>query len=272
MSCFKFLKITMFFFNSIIFLAGGAILGVGVWVKVDSGSLLHFLSGINRRSASSWLVLNCYLLIAVGAGGDHGWGCWGAWKQCHADAGRSSDKGAHHEPRHTHLDHELPVVNIFALSFSLQFFVIVLIIFIAEVAGAIVVLVFKSLVTSLVHTVGREVVKNIHSAYGKNQDFTGILNTTMDGLKCCGFYGYNDFTGSAFTNMTQQYPAICCGSAPCNQTGANHSNVTGCYHRVVRLIEDNVIVLGAVALGIAALEVAAMAVAMTLYCKIGKLG
>ncbi|KAG5832853.1 hypothetical protein ANANG_G00295600, partial [Anguilla anguilla] len=202
---------------------GRAILGVGVWVKVDSGSLLNFLSGINNAPSELSQVLNVgYLLIAVGAvllviGF---LGCCGAARE--------------------------------SKCMLMLFFVIVLIIFIAEVAGAIVVLVFKSLVTSLVHTVGREVVKNIHSAYGKNQDFTGILNTTMDGLKCCGFYGYNDFTGSAFTNATQQYPAICCGSAPCNQTGANQSNVTGCYDRVVRLIEDNVIVLGAVALGIAA--------------------
>lgn len=49
-------------------LAGIAILGVGIWVKVDSGSILNFLGKIENAPAELSQVLNVgYLLIALGA-------------------------------------------------------------------------------------------------------------------------------------------------------------------------------------------------------------
>uniref|UniRef100_A0A3Q2YF90 Tetraspanin 34b n=1 Tax=Hippocampus comes TaxID=109280 RepID=A0A3Q2YF90_HIPCM len=67
MGCFGFLKFMMFVFNGIIFLAGAVILGVGIWVKVDSGSILGFLGMIENAPAELGQVLNVgYLLIAVG--------------------------------------------------------------------------------------------------------------------------------------------------------------------------------------------------------------
>ncbi|KAJ8254271.1 hypothetical protein COCON_G00208830 [Conger conger] len=241
MGCFKILKTIMFLFNGIIVVAGGAILGVGVWVKVDSGSLLGFLGSIKNAPGELSQVLNVgYLLIAVGAvllliGF---LGCCGAAKE--------------------------------SKCMLLLFFVIVLIIFIAEVAGAIAVLIFKPLVAGLINSVGEEAVKSIKRIYDSDSDFTALLNTTMYGLTCCGFYGYSDFTGSPFTNRTQQYPGPCCNGSLCDQEEARGMNVTGCLGRVGELIEENAVVLGGVALGIGALEIAAMVVAMTLYCKIGK--
>lgn len=48
-------------------LAGVAILGVGIWVKVDSGSVLNFLGKIDNMPTELSQVLNVgYLLIAVG--------------------------------------------------------------------------------------------------------------------------------------------------------------------------------------------------------------
>lgn len=49
-------------------LAGGAILGVGIWVKVDSGSVFHLFGRIENAPAELNQVLNVgYLLIAVGS-------------------------------------------------------------------------------------------------------------------------------------------------------------------------------------------------------------
>lgn len=48
--------------------AGAAILGVGVWVKVDSGSLLGLLDSVeDAPSGLSQLIYVSYLLIGVGA-------------------------------------------------------------------------------------------------------------------------------------------------------------------------------------------------------------
>ncbi|XP_036406611.1 tetraspanin-1-like [Megalops cyprinoides] len=240
MGCFGFLKVMMFLFNGIIFLAGGAILGVGVWVKVDSGSLLGVLEEIEDAPAELDQLLNVgYLLIAVGGvlllmGF---LGCCGAMKESRC--------------------------------MLLMFFVIVLLVFIAEVAGAIVVLVFQPLAEDLIKKVGDKAVEVIKRDYGTNSDITGLWNATMDGLDCCGFYDYTDFTHSPFNNITTAYPTECCKLGPCTLQNAMRTNATGCFPKLVELIEDNSVILGAVALGIAALEIAAMAVSMSMYRHIG---
>ncbi|XP_056144214.1 tetraspanin 35 [Lampris incognitus] len=246
MGCFGFLKVMMFAFNGIIFLAGAGILGVGIWVKVDSGSVLGVLQQIQDAPAELGQLLNVgYLLIAVGAvlliiGF---LGCCGAVRESRC--------------------------------MLLLFFVIVLVVFIAEVAGAVVILVFRPLAEELISKLGKQATKNIRDDYGRNSDVTGLWNTTMDTLKCCGFNGYNDFTGSPYYNETShQYPPQCClhAASPCSAAAAqtaSNTTITGCFPKFKKLIEDNSVVIIAVALGIAALEVCAMIVSMTLYCKIG---
>ncbi|KAK7167185.1 hypothetical protein R3I94_001551 [Phoxinus phoxinus] len=240
MGCFGFLKTMMFIFNGIIFLAGAAILGVGIWVKVDSGSVLGLLQKIPDAPGQLGQLLNVgYLLIAVGAvllilGF---LGCFGAIRE--------------------------------SKCMLLLFFIIILIVFIAEVAGAIVLLVFKPVAENLISQLGDEAVKGIRQGYGLNADLTGLWNTTMKGLKCCGFHNYTDFTNSYFVNDTRSYPAQCCSAFPCNEKAAMNSTVPGCFPALKKLVDDNAAAIIGVALGIAALELAAMVVSMTLYCKIG---
>ncbi|XP_052409370.1 tetraspanin 35 [Carassius gibelio] len=240
MGCFGFLKTMMFIFNGIIFLAGAAILGVGIWVKVDSGSVLSFLQNIQGAPGELGQVLNVgYLLIAVGAvllilGF---LGCCGAIRESRC--------------------------------MLLLFFIIILLVFIAEVAGAIVLLVFKPVAENLIKQVEGEAVKSIRSDYGKNPDVTGLWNTTMTALKCCGFNNYTDFTNSFFVNNTKSYPFQCCNRLPCNETTVFNSTIPGCFPALKKLVDDNAVIIIAVALGIAALELAAMIVSMILYCKIG---
>lgn len=241
MGCFGFLKAMMFAFNGIIFLAGIAILGVGIWVKVDSGSILSFLGKIDNVPPELSQVLNVgYLLIAIGAvlviiGF---LGCCGAIRE--------------------------------SKCMLLLFFMIVLLIFIAEVAGAVVILVFRPLADELFAKVGTAAVKSIQKDYGNNTDITGLWNTTMDTLKCCGFYNYTDFKASPYYKMhNSSYPPQCCPDAtPCNEITAAEKKIDGCFPKIEQLIDDNTIVIVAVALGIAVLEICAMIVSMILYCQI----
>ncbi|KAA0706132.1 Tetraspanin-1 [Triplophysa tibetana] len=238
MGCFGFLKGMMVLFNGIIFLAGATVLGVGIWVKVDSGSILNFLQKVEQAPSELGQLLNVgYLLIAVGAvllilGF---LGCCGAVRESRC--------------------------------MLLLFFVIILIVFIAEVAGAIVLLVFKPLAANLINQIGTEAVKSIKQDYGKDKDLTGLWNTTMSTLKCCGFYNITDFSDSPFVNETNSFPPQCC-STPVVCRVAN-SDVPGCLPALMKLVDENSVIIIAVALGIAALELAAMIVSMTLYCKIG---
>ncbi|XP_023647560.1 tetraspanin-1-like isoform X1 [Paramormyrops kingsleyae] len=195
MCCSDFLRVVMVAFNGIIFLAGAAILGVGIWVKVDSGSLLKILDQVDNMPVElNQIFYVGYLLIAVGSvlvllGF---LGCCGAIKK--------------------------------SPCMLLTFFVIVLLVFIAEVSGAIVVLVFKPLVDTLIEKIGTEAVQKIKTDYGKNPNLTELWNDTMDGLNCCGFHNYTDFTDSPFYNNSRHtYPQTCCKGSPCNLQSASTS-------------------------------------------------
>ncbi|KAJ4944453.1 hypothetical protein JOQ06_012997 [Pogonophryne albipinna] len=246
MCCSGFLKIMMFIFNGGIFLAGAAILGVGVWVKVDSGSLLGLVEDVDGApSGLSQLANVAYLLIAVGAvllliGF---LGCCGAVKESRC--------------------------------MLLTFFSIVLILFLVEVAGAVVLLVFDGLAEDLLGQLEGEVKQSIRKQYGITEGFTSLWNATMEEFTCCGYKNYTDFEGSPFFNDQGMdvYPQTCCNLTitvgVCNTLEAERSNIDGCLQKLLQLIEENAMIIAAVILGIAALEIAAMVVSMVLYKQIG---
>ncbi|KAM6941149.1 tetraspanin 34a [Lycodopsis pacificus] len=244
MCCSGFLKVMMFIFNGGIFLAGACILGVGVWVKVDSSSLLGLLDDVEGApSGLSQLVNVAYLLIAVGAvllviGF---LGCCGAVRESRC--------------------------------MLLTFFSIVLIIFLIEVAGAVVLLVFKDLAEQVLDRLEDDVKKSIKEKYGSNERFTSLWNATMNEFKCCGYKNYTDFDDSPFyiDHERDLYPVTCCNEtiAVCTTDNAEFSMIGGCFTMLLQLIEENAVIIAGLALGIAALEVAAMVVSMVLYQNIG---
>ncbi|XP_010738881.1 tetraspanin 34a [Larimichthys crocea] len=243
MCCSGFLKIMMFIFNGGIFVAGASILGVGIWVKVDSGSLLGLLDKVEGTpSGLSQLVNVSYLLIGVGCvllviGF---LGCCGAVRESRC--------------------------------MLLTFFSIVLIIFLVEVVGAVVLLVFQGVADQLLESLEDEVRKSIQTDYGKDEGLTSLWNATMTQFQCCGYKNYTDFDGSPF-NVGGVYPETCCNSTitvdVCSLNKAEESMIDGCFNKLLQLIEENALIVAGVALGIAALEIAAMVVSMVLYKKIG---
>ncbi|KAF5909254.1 GTP-binding protein Rab-3D-like, partial [Clarias magur] len=184
MCCSGFLKIMMFIFNGVIFLAGAAVLGVGIWVTVDSSSMLEMLANIKDAPPQLAQLANVgYLLIGIGAVLTiMGFlGCCGAITENKC--------------------------------MLLTFFIIVLIIFIAEVAGAILVLVFQPLVAEILGSLNEKFVEAIREEYGNNSDFSTVFNSTMTQLKCCGYNNYTDFTGSPFVASSNRYPMTCCSES-----------------------------------------------------------
>ncbi|XP_068607491.1 tetraspanin-1-like [Brachionichthys hirsutus] len=246
MCCAGFLKMMMFIFNGAIFLAGVAIMGVGIWVKVDSGSLMDILDNVDGAPSELSILVNVsYLLIGVGAvllviGF---LGCCGAIKE--------------------------------SKCMLLTFFSIVLIIFLLEVAAAVVLLVFQNLTDELLHGVENELRNTIRRKYGQDEDVTSLWNSTMEKFDCCGVKNYTDFYYSPFYNVTEGlvFPPTCCRAnvtvGECNESEAVSSVADGCLDILVQLIEENSAIIAGVALGIAALEIAAMVVSMVLYKQIG---
>ncbi|XP_078074729.1 tetraspanin-1 [Mustelus asterias] len=235
MGCFTFVKVMMILFNLLIFLSGGVLLGVGIWVSVDGSSFVKVIGSVSSQAMQ--FVNIGYFCIAIGAvlvilGF---LGCCGAQKE--------------------------------SKSLLMLFFIIVLVIFIAEIAAAVVALVYSSFAESLLRAWVTPVLQN---DYGKNKDVTGIWNTTMSELKCCGFTNYTDFTGSHYFNShNHTFPEFCCNSTLfCDETAAANSHVQGCFRQLFDILKENANIVGGVAVGICVLELAAMAVSMYLYCKI----
>ncbi|XP_042191723.1 tetraspanin-1 [Callorhinchus milii] len=236
MGCFTFVKVMMILFNLMIFLGGGALLGVGIWVTVDGSS---FVKVIGQVSSQAMQFVNVgYFCIAIGAvlvliGF---LGCCGAQKESRC--------------------------------LLIMFFAIVLIIFIAEIAAAVVALVYSSFAESLLKAWVGPVLKN---DYGKVKDVTGIWNSTMSELKCCGFTNYTDFIDSYYyENNNNNLPSFCCTGlqSNCSIEVASTDSVQGCFEQLFTILKENANIVGGIAAGICALEIAAMAVSMYLYCKI----
>uniref|UniRef100_A0A8C3PNB7 Tetraspanin n=1 Tax=Calidris pygmaea TaxID=425635 RepID=A0A8C3PNB7_9CHAR len=221
MGCFTFIKVMMILFNLAIFLSGGTLMGVGIWVAVDDQS---FVKIFGTLSSSVLQVVHVgYFLIAIGAillviGF---LGCYGAQKE--------------------------------SKCLLIMFFSVVLIIFIAEIAAAVVVLVYTGFAETLLTAV---VTPLLQEKYGQEASFTKIWNTTMEEVGCCGLNNYTDFTNSTWYKEHQVYPDACCNfKQPCNATLAAKANVTGCFDQILEEIKTNAGVVGGVAAGIAALEV-----------------
>ncbi|XP_025942633.1 tetraspanin-1 isoform X1 [Apteryx mantelli] len=234
MGCFTFIKVMMILFNLTIFLGGGTLLGVGIWVIVDGKSFFDIFGAL---SASVLQVVNVsYFLIVIGAilvviGF---LGCCGAQKE--------------------------------SKCLLMMFFTVVLIIFIAEVAAAVVALVYTGIAETLLTATVTPLLKD---KFGKEPSLTQIWNVTMNELHCCGLNNYTDLTDSPWLVEHKTYPAPCCSGAPsCNETLAEQSHVPGCFDQLLTEIKTNAGVVGGVAAGIAALEIASMTVAMYLYCRL----
>ncbi|CAL8332931.1 unnamed protein product [Merluccius merluccius] len=225
MCCTFFLKTMMFIFNGCIFLAGVAVLGVGIWLKVDEDALNDLLGSIEDVPGGlAGLAQVSYLLIGVGAvllviGF---LGCCGAVRESRC--------------------------------MLMTFFVILLIIFIAEVAAAVLVFVFEKEAAAILRSLENEVIDQLKQSYAENNTLPALWDTMMQGFECCGFSNYTNFGNVAV------YPAPCCNASlvaveGCTAALAEKSDIEGCYDYIVQFIKDNVVIIGAVAVGIAAIEV-----------------
>ncbi|NXX18456.1 TSN1 protein, partial [Podargus strigoides] len=234
MGCFTFIKVMMILFNLAIFLGGGTLLGVGIWVTVDGQSFLNIFGALSSSvlqvvNVSYFLIVIGAILLVIGF-----LGCCGAQKE--------------------------------SKCLLMMFFSVVLIIFIAEIAAAVVALVYTGLAETLLTAVVTPLLKE---KYGVDKSLTHIWNVTMREVDCCGLNNYTDFTDSPWYKDHKTYPEPCCSLLlslahphPCGYL------LQGCFKQILEDIKTNAGVVGGVAAGIAALEIAAMAVSMYLYCQL----
>ncbi|XP_068176281.1 tetraspanin-1 [Antennarius striatus] len=237
MGCFTFVKLMMVGFNLLVLLGGVTLVVMGIWVSVDGTSFLQLLGPFSNQGRQ-FINVGFFCIAIGGALMLLGFlGCCGAYKE--------------------------------SKCLLLTFFSIILIIFIAEVAAAVVALAYSSFAEGILRAWATPALQE---EYGSDPVVTKLWNTTMTELQCCGFTNYTDFLGSKFEkeNGGGLPPSCCRNSTSCTPEEAERSSVQGCFEHILKDLKKHADIVGGIAAGIGLLEISAMIVSMYLYCHLDK--
>ncbi|KAI3369122.1 hypothetical protein L3Q82_026081 [Scortum barcoo] len=229
-------------------LGGMTLLAMGIWVSVDRSSFLQLLGPFSTQGMHFVNVV--FFCIAIGA----------ACSSCSASSAaapptRRASVCCSWWVQKTHVHFGLGKISVMFLLLALQFFSVILIIFISEVAAGVVALAYSSFAEGILRAWATPALKK---DYGSDPVVTKIWNTTMTELKCCGFTNYTDFVGSTFeTENGGNLPPICCctNNAPCSPVEAEIRAVQGCFKDILETLKKQANIVGGIAAGIGVLEV-----------------
>ncbi|KAF6018247.1 hypothetical protein EB796_023478 [Bugula neritina] len=251
----KCLRLILVVFNIIFFLAGAAILGVGIYIRVDP-NFSQILKASGLESITSLVFPVAYVLIAFGAftflvGFC---GCCGAIRQSKC------------------------LIGVYIIA--------VMLVIIAEIAGGVLVVVRKDLVLDEVGSLAVDSLKDNYGKDGKNAS-TAAWNVLMGEFQCCGFNSTDNFIGSPYQNSTgRKVPYACCKTTnnelskvdmrTC-QSEANATITTpkvlnniGCKQALENFVNNNSTLLMGIGIGIAAFELLVVLSALCFCCNIDK--
>lgn len=201
-SCCKYL---MFFFNLCIFIGGCAMVGIGIWATQSTKSFQDMVTNDPGVISAVYFIIGAGgFLVVVGF-----FGCCGAIKENRCMLG--------------------------------IFFVMILVIFIFEVAGGI--LLFVKLPET------EQIIKESMAQYGKDKTVTDAWDVVQTEMKCCGFDGAQDWIKYGHT-----FPSC---KNPLNY---------GCKY----VFERYFTIIGGIAIGILFVEVLAMIFSCCIFRQAGK--
>ncbi|KAJ9598192.1 hypothetical protein L9F63_011130 [Diploptera punctata] len=130
------------------------------------------------------------------------------------------------------------------------FSVLLIIIFVMELAGGIAAYVLKD---QTADSLGHQLNRTSHD-FGRNQEYTTFWNVMQSELHCCGVDSYHDWM-SVFHNNT--LPQTCCkGNMEMNCTTASLKIYgIGCIQGLAEFLKNRAVALGASAIAIALIQV-----------------
>lgn len=235
-------KILLFVFNALFFLSGALLLGVGIWLKVDPNVNNFFKIAENDSSfnaAAILLIVVGALIFVVGF-----FGCCGACKE-----------------------------NSCMLC---TFVVFLCIIFVVEIAAAVLAAVYRNELGSVLEKAMVEQAQTkVLNEYSANSTGSNLAWQRMQmELKCCGGAGYMDYRNNTHFKV-DLVPKTCChltnddptephvaNWVTCKQE-ASQDKVTdptqlwdqGCYSGLVEWLDHKAVILIGVAVGLALIQI-----------------
>ncbi|KAG9330260.1 hypothetical protein JZ751_026022 [Albula glossodonta] len=273
LSCIKYL---MFVFNFFIFLGGSFLLGVGIWVLVDPTGFREIVAANPLLFTGAYIILamggmlfllgflgccgairenKCLLLFVSDWGARQGGGVVSG--MCGGGRGRvvwARSCGVGEQGRRRLIRFFEDQVGRPGKVGLWEFFLLILIIFLAELAAAILAFIFREHLT-----------REYFTSELKNR-YQGYNNTDFD---CCGVNSPEDFEDSLFRRMnpSDMVPEACCqrNSHPGDVTYSSredclmgsmlYRNNKGCYSAVVDYFETYIYLAGALAIVVLTIEV-----------------
>lgn len=234
------IKLLMFIFNFIFFIGGCGILGLGIWLKVEKDDYME-LSTFNFVSTSNIAIVVGVVIVLVAF-----LGCCGA------------------------INEVAPML--------LAFFILMLIIFILEVAAGALAYSKRNEINDKLAGEFKEAiqVKYSRADSGKNVGLTEAIDKFQEHFECCGFDNVRDWQKSKYYNSTGAIPSSCCkdpNSSECNKTRdpAKLKEIfwqRGCFKQVLAFLKDHLLYVGAMGVALALIQILGLVFSMTLYCSI----
>ncbi|XP_056135130.1 tetraspanin-18-like [Lampris incognitus] len=238
--CLRCTRYVMFIFNLFIFVGGSFLLGLGAWVLLDP-------PGFREVVTSNPLLFMCsYALLPLGAvffllGF---LGCCGAIRENKC--------------------------------LLLVFLTLILFIFLAELAAAILAFLFREHLTREYFT---QELKRHYQGHNDTDIFTFTWNAIMTIFDCCGVSGPEDFEQSLFRLLSphKTVPEACCrrrgyhgdmeyiNMEECVSGTAAFRHNEGCYSAMLDFLQTYIYTAGALAVVVLTTELFAMVSAMCLF-------
>ncbi|XP_061768184.1 LOW QUALITY PROTEIN: tetraspanin-11 [Nerophis ophidion] len=224
------LKYLLFVFNSLFWVGGAAVFGVGVWTLVEKSEFLSLL-------ASSTLAVSAYILILSG-----GLVVVTGFLGCCA------------------------VVREQRSCLSTYFFCLLLIFLIELVAGVLAYVYYQRLSEELKQHLKQHLKQTMTDNYAQpgKEAITLAVDKLQQDFKCCGSDNYQDWTTSVYItskHARRMVPDSCCKSMTPDCGIRDHpSNIYntegGCITKLEQFLADHLLVIGAVGIGVACLQLA----------------
>ncbi|XP_069489664.1 leukocyte surface antigen CD53 [Ambystoma mexicanum] len=216
--CLNTLKYTLFVFNLLFWVSGCSILGFGIYLLIQNtyGALLPSSPSISIGNVL--IIIGTVIMVVAFLG------CMGAIKENRC--------------------------------LLMSFFILLLIILLAEVTLAVCLFVYES---KLERYLGQELQEGLRQQ--KNETLK-LWDKIQQNLKCCGVYNASDWKPSV--------PASCCeqNTPDCSAT-ANYFK-DGCLDQVKKWFESNFLYVGIGTICVSIIQVLGMSFALTVYCHIAR--
>lgn len=231
------LKYLIFIFNFIFFLIGCAILGLGIWLKVEKGEYVDISQYDYLTAANIAIAVGAVILVVSFLG------CCGAIKEV------------------------APML--------MAFFVLLIIIFLLEIAVGVFAYVKRGELENELGKDLTEAMFNKYSR-DDEEGITKAIDSFQEKFNCCGKDSFLDWRSSFYYQMKSEFPSSCCMDGLSNDKCPTKKEIEwnkvyrtkGCLLELKDFLKDNFLYIGASAIVFAIIQILGMVFSMVLYRSI----